>query len=113
MAKFIKTALLQSKERMEPQEEQLNEVRTGETYESLNDGLSEAHNEVTKHIEKRLQKLHQNEYDEFFEDLLDKAGLYSRKGSYDKPLGFMVDSTNKGVDERHIQEKLKSRHTNK
>ena len=49
----------------------------------------------------------------FFEDLLDKAGLYSRKGSYDQPLGFMVESTNKGVDERHIQDKLKSRHTNK
>ena len=113
MAKFIKTALLQTKERMEPQEEQLDEVRTGETYENLNDALSKSHDEVTKHIEERLQKLHHGEYDDFFEDLLNKAGLYSRKGAYDKPLGFMVDTTNKGVDERHIQEKLKSRHTNK
>jgi hypothetical protein len=113
MAKFIKTALLQQKERMENQEEQLEEVRTGESYETLQDGLNKQHNEVTKHIEDRLKKLHHDEYDEFFEDLLDKAGLYSRKGSYDQPLGFMVESTNKGVDERHIQEKLKSRHTNK
>ena len=113
MAKFIKTALLKQKERMEPQEEQLNEVRTGETYQSLNDALSDSHEEVTKHIQERLQKLHHGEYDDFFEDLLNKAGLYSRKGSYDQPLGFMVESTNKGVDERHIQDKLKSRHTNK
>ncbi len=113
MAKFIKTALLQTKERMDTQEEQLEEVRTGDSYETLQDGLNKHHDEVTTHLQERLQKLHQNEYDEFFEDLLDKAGLYSRKGSYDQPLGFMVDSTNKGVDERHIQKQLKSRHTNK
>jgi len=113
MAKFIKTALLQQKERMNSKEEQLEEVRTGEPTETKQDGLNKQHNEVTEHIQDRLKKLHHNEYDEFFEDLLDKAGLYSRKGSYDKPLGFMVDSTNKGVDERHIQQKLKSRHTNK
>ena len=113
MGKFIKTALLQQKERMETQEEQLDEVRTGETYSSLSDALSQQHHEINQHIENRLKKLHHSETDEFFEDLLDKAGLYSRKGSYDQPLGFMVDSTNKGVDERHIQEKLKSRHTNK
>ena len=56
MAKFIKTALLKEKERMEPQEEQLNEVRTGETYQSLNDALSDSHDEVNKHIQERLQK---------------------------------------------------------
>ena len=37
MAKFIKTALLEVKERTEQQEVQLEEVRTGETYTSLYD----------------------------------------------------------------------------
>jgi hypothetical protein len=110
MKKFIKVALLQQKERLQEQELQLDEVRTGESYSSLSDGLEQSHKVIEEHIELQLAKKHSDPYDEFFESLLDKAGLYSRKNDKgEKTLGFMVDSTNKGIDERFIQEQLDSK----
>ncbi len=113
MKKFIKTALLDVKERTEPKEIQLDEVRTDTPYTSLNDGLKKSHTNTESSLTDRLEQHYQKSYEKFYEDLLDDAGLYKRKGSYDQPLGFMVDSCHKGVDEKHIQEKLKKRHTNK
>ena len=114
MKKFIKVALLENKERLDAQEIQLEEVRTNKTYSSINDALEQQHKNINKSITESLNKKFNDPDNEFFENLLDQAGLYSRQyNKNNKTLGFMVDSTNKGVDERHIQEKLKERHTNK
>jgi hypothetical protein len=112
MGKFIKVALLKQKERFEQQELQLEEVRTGESYTSLSEGLEKSHKVIEEHIELQLAKKHSDPYDVAFEELLDKAGLYSRKNNKDdKPLAFMVDSNNKGIDERFIEEQLNIKRT--
>lgn len=114
MKKFVKVALLDVKERTDAQEIQLEEVRTDKTYNSLNDGLAKFHKVNEDHIEKQLEKNRTGSYDEFFEKLLDEAGLYSRKNSAnDKPLGFMIDTVTKGVDQNFIEKQLKSRRVNK
>ncbi len=111
MKKFIKTALLKVKERNEPQETQLDEVRKDVPYESLNDGLKESHTNTESSLTDRLQKHYQKSYEKFYEELLDDAGLYSRKKPYDKPLGFMVDTNNKGVNEEALEKQLKFKRT--
>jgi hypothetical protein len=107
MKKFVKVALLEQKQRLDAQEIQLEEVRTNKTYNSLSDGLAKFHKVNENHIEKQLEKNRTGSYDEFFENLLDEAGLYSRKNNKnDKPLGFMVDHTTKGVVETFIEQQL-------
>ena len=114
MKKFVKVALLDVKERTDAQEIQLDEVRTDKTYNSLSDGLAKFHKVSEDHIENQLEKNRTGSYDEFFEKLLDEAGLYSRKNSAnDKPLVFMIDTVTKGVDQNFIEKQLKSRRVNK
>lgn len=111
MNKFIKTALLKVKERNEPQETQLDEVRTDVPYETLNDGLEKSHTNLETSLSDRLEAHYKKTYEKFYEELLDDAGLYSRKGSYEKPLGFMVDTNNIGVNEETLEKQLKSKRT--
>lgn len=111
MNKFVKTALLKVKERNEPQEQQLEEVRTDTAYKSLNDGLEKSHTNLETSLTDRLEAHYKKTYEKFYEELLDDAGLYSRKDSYDKPLGFMVDTNNKGVNEETLEKQLKSKKT--
>jgi hypothetical protein len=111
MNKFVKTALLKVKERNEPQEIQLEEVRTDTAYKSLNDGLEKSHTNIETSLNDRLEAHYKKTYEKFYEELLDDAGLYSRKGSYEKPLGFMVDTNNIGVNEETLEKQLKSKRT--
>jgi hypothetical protein len=53
-----KTALLKQKERLEQQEVQLEEVRKGELYKSLQEGLSQHHKTVdAKNFEDLFEKV--------------------------------------------------------
>ena len=113
MKKFIKVALLQEKERLEQKETQLEEVRTNQSSNIFNE-LQNSHNVNENHIEIKLEPQRTDSYDEFFENLLDKAGLYSRKHQENnQSLGFMIDTVNKGVDENFIEQQLEKRRHNK
>lgn len=113
MKKFIKVALLEEKERLEHQEIQLEETRTNSSSNLFLD-LQKFHKVDENHIEIQLEKKRTDSYDEFFENLLDKAGLYSRKNSDEnKSLGFMIDSVNKGVDENFIEKQLEKKRFSK
>lgn len=109
MKKFIKVALLEQKERLEQQEIQLEETRKNSPSNLFSD-LQKFHKVDENHIETQLENKRTDSYDEFFENLLDKAGLYSRKNQDgNKSLGFMIDSVNKGVDENFIEKQLQKR----
>lgn len=113
MKKFIKVALLQQKERLEEQEIQLEEVRTNQSSNLFTD-LQKFHKVNENHIEQQLESKRTDSYDEFFENLLDKAGLYSRKNqNNNQSLGFMIDSVNKGVDENFIEKQLENKRNSK
>lgn len=110
--KFVKTSLLETKERNEPKEQQLEEVRKN-LHSNIFQDLKKFHKVNENHIEQKLTEKHTGSYDTFFEDLLDKCGLYARKNqNNDKSLGFMVDTTNKGVDLDFVQKQLEKRRYN-
>jgi len=81
MAKFIKTALLEVKERTEQQEVQLEEVRTGETYQSLYEALGK------------------------------KAGLYGRKNEEvaEKSFSEILEEMEKGFPEEILEIQLRNK----
>ena len=80
MSKFVKTALLKQKERLEQQEVQLEEVRKGQLYKSLHDGLRKDHKEIDpKNFEDLFSSVRKGNPSDPIEVQLSKKGLYSHK----------------------------------
>jgi hypothetical protein len=78
---FVKTALLDVKDRNDVREEQLEEVRKGPSYDNLQDGVKSKNTGVKDSgLEDRLAPVQSGEgADDVKEILLGKAGLYSQK----------------------------------
>ena len=78
---FVKTALLDVKDRDGVREEQLEEVRKGPSYDNLQDGIKSKNTGIKDSgLEDRLAPVQSGEgADDVKEVLLGKAGLYSQK----------------------------------
>lgn len=111
MGKFIKTALLKQKERLEQQEVQLEEVRKGELYKSLQEGLSQHHKTVdVKNFEDLFDKVRKGNPSDPLEIQLSKAGLYKQKNNVeDKTFTEILEEIEKGFPEEIIEIQLKPR----
>ena len=111
MGKFIKTALLQQKERLEQQELQLEEVRKGELYKSLQEGLSKHHKTVDpKNFEDLFSSVRKGNPSDPIEIQLSKKGLYSHKNvEPDKSFTEILEEIEKGFPEEIIEIQLKPR----
>jgi molybdopterin converting factor small subunit len=113
MAKFIKTALLEVRERTEQQEVQLEEVRTGETYTSLYDALQKQHKTVdAQTLCELFTPLHKNtNYNSLEEALGNKAGLYGRKNEElaEKSFSEILEEIEKGFPEEILELQLRNK----
>ena len=111
MGKFIKTALLQQKERLEQQEVQLEEVRKGELYKSLQDGLSKHHKTIDpKNFEDLFEKVRTGNPSDPIEIQLSKAGLYKQKNNVeDKTFTEILEEIEKGFSDEILEIQLKPR----
>ena len=111
MEKFIKTALLQQKERLEQQEVQLEEVRKGELYKSLQDGLRKDHKEIDpKNFEDLFSSVRKGNPSDPIEIQLSKKGLYSHKNiEQDKTFTEILEEIEKGFPEDIIEIQLEPR----
>jgi len=111
MSKFIKTALLKQKERLEQQEVQLEEVRKGELYKSLQEGLSQHHKTVdAKNFEDLFEKVRTGNPSDPLEIQLAKKGLYSHKNiEQDKTFTEILEEIEKGFPEEFIEIQLEPR----
>ena len=111
MRKFIKTALLQQKERLEQQEVQLEEVRKGELYKSLHDGLRKDHKEIDpKNFEDLFSSVRKGNPSDPIEVQLSKKGLYSHKNvEQDKTFTEILEEIEKGFPEDIIEIQLEPR----
>jgi hypothetical protein len=111
MSKFIKTALLKQKERLEQQEVQLEEVRKGELYTSLQEGLSKQHKEIDpKNFEDLFSSVRKGNPSDPIEIQLAKKGLYSHKNiEQDKSFTEILEEIEKGFPEEFIEIQLEPR----
>jgi hypothetical protein len=111
MGKFIKTALLQQKERLEQQEVQLEEVRKGELYKSLHDGLRKDHKEINpKNFEDLFSSVRKGNPSDPIEVQLSKKGLYSHKNiEQDKTFTEILEEIEKGFPEEILEIQLEPR----
>jgi len=111
MSKFIKTALLKQKERLEQQEVQLEEVRKGELYKSLQEGLSKHHKTVDpKNFEDLFSSVRKGNPSDPLEIQLSKKGLYSHKNvEPDKSFTEILEEIEKGFPEEFIEIQLEPR----
>jgi hypothetical protein len=111
MGKFIKTALLQQKERLEQQEVQLEEVRKGQLYKSLHDGLRKDHKEIDpKNFEDLFSSVRKGNPSDPIEVQLSKKGLYSHKNiEQDKTFTEILEEIEKGFPEDILEIQLEPR----
>ena len=111
MKKFIKTALLQQRERLEQQEVQLEEVRKGELYKSLQEGLSKHHKSIDpKNFEDLFSKVRKGNPSDPLEIQLGKAGLYSQKNNeIEKTFTEILEEIEKGFPKEFIEIQLEPR----
>ena len=111
MGKFIKTALLQQKVRLEQQEVQLEEVRKGELYTSLQEGLSKQHKQIDpKNFEDLFSSVRKGNPSDPIEIQLAKKGLYSHKNiEQDKSFTEILEEIEKGFPEEFIEIQLEPR----
>jgi hypothetical protein len=111
MSKFIKTALLKQKERLEQQEVQLEEVRKGELYTSLQEGLSKQHKQIDpKNFEDLFSSVRKGNPSDPIEMQLAKKGLYSHKNiEQDKSFTEILEEIEKGFPEEFIEIQLEPR----
>jgi hypothetical protein len=111
MSKFIKTALLKQKERLEQQEVQLEEVRKGELYTSLQDGLTKQHKQIDpKNFEDLFSSVRKGNPSDPIEIQLAKKGLYSHKNiEQDKSFTEILEEIEKGFPEEFIEIQLEPR----
>jgi hypothetical protein len=111
MSKFIKTALLKQKERLEQQEVQLEEVRKGQLYKSLHDGLRKDHKEIDpKNFEDLFSSVRKGNPSDPIEVQLSKKGLYSHKNiEQDKTFTEILEEIEKGFPEDILEIQLEPR----
>jgi hypothetical protein len=111
MSKFVKTALLKQKERLEQQEVQLEEVRKGQLYKSLHDGLRKDHKEIDpKNFEDLFSSVRKGNPSDPIEVQLAKKGLYSHKNiEQDKSFTEILEEIEKGFPEEFIEIQLEPR----
>ena len=111
MSKFIKTALLQQKERLEQQEIQLEEVRKGELYKSLHDGLRKDHKEINpKNFEDLFSSVRKGNPSDPLEIQLQNAGLYSHKNNVEeKSFTEILEEIEKGFPQEILEHQLDPR----
>jgi hypothetical protein len=111
MSKFVKTALLKQKERLEQQEVQLEEVRKGQLYKSLHDGLRKDHKEIDpKNFEDLFSSVRKGNPSDPIEVQLAKKGLYSHKNiEQDKSFTEILEEIEKGFPEEFIENQLEPR----
>ena len=111
MGKFIKTALLKQKERLEQQEVQLEEVRKGQLYKSLHDGLRKDHKEIDpKNFEDLFSSVRKGNPSDPIEIQLSKKGLYSHKNiEQDKTFTEILEEIEKGFPEDILEIQLEPR----
>lgn len=111
MSKFIKTALLKQKERLEQQEVQLEEVRKGELYTSLQEGLSKQHKQIDpKNFEDLFSCVRKGNPSDPIEIQLAKKSLYSHKNiEQDKSFTEILEEIEKGFPEEFIEIQLEPR----
>lgn len=111
MSKFIKTALLKQKERLEQKEIQLEEVRKGELYKSLQEGLNKHHKTIDpKNFEDLFQKVRKGNPTDPIEIQLDKAGLYKRKNNIEeKSFTEIMEEIEKGFPDEILENQLDPR----
>jgi hypothetical protein len=111
MSKFVKTALLKQKERLEQQEVQLEEVRKGQLYKSLHDGLRKDHKEIDpKNFEDLFSSVRKGNPSDPIEVQLAKKGLYSHKNiEQDKTFTEILEEIEKGFPEEFIEIQLEPR----
>jgi hypothetical protein len=111
MSKFVKTALLKQKERLEQQEVQLEEVRKGQLYKSLHDGLRKDHKEIDpKNFEDLFSSVRKGNPSDPIEVQLSKKGLYSHKNiEQDKTFTEILEEIEKGFPEDILEIQLEPR----
>jgi hypothetical protein len=111
MSKFVKTALLKQKERLEQQEVQLEEVRKGQLYKSLHDGLRKDHKEIDpKNFEDLFSSVRKGNPSDPIEIQLSKKGLYSHKNiEQDKTFTEILEEIEKGFPEDILEIQLEPR----
>jgi hypothetical protein len=119
---FIKTALLPVKSREESRQKQLDEVRTGEGYGkwdvSVQDKLSDQYRDDLLDLKENLldgsgDGVRRTEKHESGEKALSDAGLYKHNvidKEVNKTYQELLEDSRKGVDERTIEEKIRSYH---
>jgi ssDNA-binding Zn-finger/Zn-ribbon topoisomerase 1 len=110
-SQFVKTALLDVKERDGSRQEQLEEVRTGEPYDNLFDGVKSKNTGVDENVREIQLKPKQTgaSQDAVREILLGDAGLYGRRVKDEevrKSLTELVDEVNHGVPSEVLQKQL-------
>ncbi len=109
---FVKTALLDVKERLDERQVQLEEVRTGEGYDgkSKYDALSAQHKPAgDKTRGEEVATKHLGTDEEVKEKLLSEAGLYGHKvkdSEVKKALHELVSEVNKGVPTEVLENQL-------
>lgn len=107
---FVKTALLDVKERLDESQLQLEEVRTGETYDNLQDGVRSKNTGVlNKTREESLESSRTGRgAEDSVQKLLSDAGLYKRRVNEEvnKSLKELIDSVNKGVPTEVLEKQL-------
>jgi hypothetical protein len=111
MEKFVKTALLKKKERLEQQEVQLEEVRKGELYKSLQEGLTKQHKPIDpKNFEDLFSSVRKGNPSDPIEIQLAKKGLYSHKNiEQEKTFTEILEEIEKGFPEEIIEIQLEPR----
>lgn len=109
---FVKTALMDVKLREDVAEDNLSEVRTDVPYRSLGEGLAQHHkgNPADKTRGEELATKHSGEKIDNVENLLQNAGLYSRKdgSELNKSLSVLIDEVTKGVPTEVLEKQLAS-----
>jgi hypothetical protein len=108
---FVKTALLDVKDRDSSMQEQLEEVRSGETYDNLQDGVRSKNTGVDGRVREETLKNKQTGKgaEDSIEKLLADAGLYGHKVKdleVKKSLQELIDSVNKGVPTEVLEKQL-------
>ena len=112
-AGFVKTALLDVKNRDGVLQDQLEEVRTGETYDNLVDGVRSKNTGVMDKTREELleSKRTGKGAEDVKEKLLADAGLYGQRVKDEevkKTLKELIDSVNKGVPTEVLEKQLAS-----
>ena len=109
---FVKTALLDVKQRDGVKEKILEEVRTDVPYKTLNEGLAAHHKPAGDRTRgEEVAEKHLGTDEEVKEKLLSEAGLYGHKvkdSEVKKALHELVSEVNKGVPTEVLEKQLAS-----